>query len=315
MVMTPREIQEKQFHDAFRGYSHEEVDLFIDQVAEDYGKIYRENQGFNERLKELQEKVERAPATTTAPEPAASAAAEPAAPARAHPAEAPVRSESEDMLKRMLVTAQETADRAIQGARAKAQRMVDEAEVRAREIEEQADALSASTLQDAQRRAGELLKAATREEEELRSRIEGMRTFERDFRNRLGAYIRSQLELLEKTPVLSASAPSGLFDRPSFQSMFTQPPPRPKAPPLTERPVPPAPAEPPAAPEQPSDPSSTRFDTAAADSQKSAARHTEGDRSSGGSGDSSQGAQSEKDDPSSEDADGKSIRELFWGED
>lgn len=315
MVMTPREIQEKQFHDAFRGYSHEEVDLFIDQVAEDYGKIYRENQSFNERLKELQEKAERAPAAAAAPAPAASAAVEPAPSVPAQPSEAPVRSESEDMLKRMLVTAQETADRAIQGARAKAQRMVEEAEVRAREIEEQADALSASTLQDAQRRAGELLKAATREEEELRSRIEGMRTFERDFRNRLGAYIRSQLELLEKTPVLSASAPSGLFDRPSFQSMFTQPPPRPKAPPLTEQPAPPAAAGSADTPDEPWDASSTSVEGAAAEPHKSASRHTEGDRSSDRSGDSSQGAQSEEEDPSSEDADGKSIRELFWGED
>lgn len=311
MVMTPREIQEKQFHDAFRGYSHEEVDLFIDQVAEDYGKIYRENQGFNERLKELQEKLERAPATAAAA-PAASAAVEPAPPAPAQPSEAPARSESEDMLKRMLVTAQETADRAIQGARAKAQRMVEEAEARAREIEEQADALSASTLQDAQRRAGELLKAATREEEELRSRIEGMRTFERDFRNRLGAYIRSQLELLEKTPVLSASAPSGLFDRPSFQSMFTQPPPRPKAPPLTERPAPPAAPEPADTPDESSDAS---VGTAATEPHQSTPRHTQSDRRAGASGDPSESAQSEVDDPSSEDADGKSIRELFWGED
>ncbi|MEX2587269.1 MAG: DivIVA domain-containing protein [Actinomycetota bacterium] len=311
MVMTPREIQEKQFHDAFRGYSHEEVDLFIDQVAEDYGKIYRENQGFNERLRELQEQVGRgsAPARETAA-PEAAPAPSPA------PSPEPARSESEDMLKRMLVTAQETADRAIQGARAKAQRMVDEAEARAREIEEQADALSASTLQDAQRRAGELLKAATREEEELRNRLEGMRTFERDFRNRLGAYIRSQLELLEKTPVLSASAPSGLFDRPSFQSMFAQPLPRPAAPSLKERT-----AESSAAQSSETAESSTKKvhgpspgaeAKPAKQEKKSASSKAEDDRSLD---ELSEGGQAREGDSDAEDADGKSIRELFWGED
>lgn len=299
MVMTPREIQEKQFHDAFRGYSHEEVDLFIDQVAEDYGKIYRENQGFNERLKEMQDKLERAPAAETSAAATAPPQATPSAPA---PSPEPPRSESEDMLKRMLVTAQETADRAIQGARAKAQRMVDEAEVRAREIEEQADALSASTLQDAQRRAAEMLKAATREEEDLRSRIEGMRTFERDFRNRLGAYIRSQLELLEKTPVLSANAPSGLFDRPSFQSMFTQPPPR--------RTAPPAPTESNPPPVDPSGAGADKLSEATRPGAKSATTESALESPSGGT----QHEPRTEDPSSTEDTDGKSIRELFWGE-
>lgn len=309
MVMTPREIQEKQFHDAFRGYSHEEVDLFIDQVAEDYGKIYRENQGFNERLKELQEKVERAPAAG-----GAAAPAEVARPAAAPPSAEPPRSESEDMLKRMLVTAQETADRAIQGARAKAQRMVDEAEARAREIEEQADALSASTLQDAQRRAGEMLKAATREEEDLRNRIEGMRTFERDFRNRLGAYIRSQLELLEKTPVLSAGAPSGLFDRPSFQSMFSQPAPRPATTSRPERSRTPPAAEPVHPTEDPGKPAYGSSEDVSARSEEKAGRRSAG---SGTSDDAREADELPEDSSSAsgEDADGKSIRELFWGED
>ena len=39
------------------------------------------------------------------------------------------------MLKRMLVTAQETADKAVANARAKAQMLVDEAEIKARRIE------------------------------------------------------------------------------------------------------------------------------------------------------------------------------------
>jgi cell division initiation protein len=206
MTLTPREIQEKQFHDAFRGYNHEEVDLFIDQVAEAYETIYKENQTFNRRLEELREQLNNAPV--------APASASAAAPAPATPA---VRSESEDMLKRMLVTAQETADKAVANARAKAQMLVDEAEIKARRIEEQADSVSSTTLQDAQRRARDLLTTAQQEEAELRDRIEGMRAFEREFRSRLSAFIRSQLELLETKPLISTTTPgpvtSPFFDR------------------------------------------------------------------------------------------------------
>jgi cell division initiation protein len=203
MTLTPREIQEKQFHDAFRGYSHEEVDLFIDQVAEAYEALYKENQTLHRRLEELEERLNSGQVFTQ--------------PAAAGPQVTAVRSESEDMLKRMLVTAQETADKAVANARAKAQMLVDEAEIKARRIEEQADAVSSTTLQDAQRRARDMLQTAQQEEAELRDRIEGMKSFERDFRTRLSAFIRSQLELLETKPLLSAgsSAPvtSPFFDR------------------------------------------------------------------------------------------------------
>jgi cell division initiation protein len=206
MTLTPREIQEKQFHDAFRGYNHEEVDLFIDQVAEAYETIFKENQTFNRRLEELRDQLNNAPA--------ASPAAAAAAPVQSVPA---VRSESEDMLKRMLVTAQETADKAVANARAKAQMLVDGAEIKARRIEEQADSVSSTTLQDAQRRARDLLTTAQQEEAELRDRIEGMRAFEREFRTRLSAFIRSQLELLETKPLISTTTPgpvtSPFFDR------------------------------------------------------------------------------------------------------
>lgn len=202
MTLTPREIQEKQFHDAFRGYSHEEVDLFIDQVAESYEILYKENQTLSRRVEELK--------SGSGPLPA------PSQPAPV-PAVSPGRSESEDMLKRMLVTAQETADKAVAGAKAKAQMLVEEAEIKARRLEEQADAVSSTTLQDAQRRARDLLQAAQSEEKELRERIEGMRSFERDFRNRLAAFVRSQLELLEGRPTVSSALPgptgSPLFDR------------------------------------------------------------------------------------------------------
>ncbi|MDQ4149233.1 MAG: DivIVA domain-containing protein, partial [Actinomycetota bacterium] len=128
MTLTTREIQEKQFHDAFRGYSHEEVDLFIDEVAESFEELQREKQALVRKVEDLEEQLKSARAQGP-----------------------------DDMLKRLLVTAQETADKAIQNARAKAQAMIEEAENRARLIREQAEALSATRVQEAERRAHETL--------------------------------------------------------------------------------------------------------------------------------------------------------------
>jgi cell division initiation protein len=200
MTMTPREIQEKQFHDAFRGYSHEEVDLFIDQVAEAYDQVYRENQTFHRRLEELEEQLDGgSPRPQVIPAPVT---------VQASSVPAAGTAESEDMLKRVLLTAQESADKAVQNARARAQALLEDAEAKARRIEDQAEAVRATTVEDAQRRASETLAAAAREESELRERIEGLKILERDFRTRLGAFVRSQLDLIESKPVVTSSPSS-----------------------------------------------------------------------------------------------------------
>lgn len=202
MTLTTRDIQEKQFHDAFRGYSHEEVDVFIDQVADSFDQLAREKHALNLKIEELQEQLRNAQAQGP-----------------------------DDMLKRLLVTAQETADKAIQNARAKAQGMIEEAENRARVIREQAEALSASRLQEAERRAQQTLASVTSEERDLRSRIDGMKRFEKEFRSRLTAFIRSQLELLEKTSLSQPEAQED-FASAEVRRSFAQPEPMVSSPPI-----------------------------------------------------------------------------------
>ena len=50
--LTPVDVQEKVFRLAFRGYSEQEVDEFLDQVTEDLAVLHEEN-------KRLREKVEQ----------------------------------------------------------------------------------------------------------------------------------------------------------------------------------------------------------------------------------------------------------------
>ena len=158
MNLTPRQIQEKQFHDSFRGYSHEEVDGFLDAVAQAFDHIFRENQSLQHRLKEIEVELTQAKGT-------------------------------EDMLKRMLVTAQETADKAVQEARTKGQ-----------SIEQRAADHAAAVVADAEKKAQEIVVTAVARERETQDAIEGAKRFDREYRTRLRAFIESQLRVLDEGP-------------------------------------------------------------------------------------------------------------------
>ncbi len=42
-MLTPVDIHNKEFGRSFRGYNEDEIDDFLDQVVNDYEKLYREN--------------------------------------------------------------------------------------------------------------------------------------------------------------------------------------------------------------------------------------------------------------------------------
>ena len=52
------DITNKEFKKVIRGYSAEEVDEFLDKVAEDYEMLYKENSSMKERAISLNEKIE-----------------------------------------------------------------------------------------------------------------------------------------------------------------------------------------------------------------------------------------------------------------
>ena len=50
-MLTPIEIENKEFKKALRGFKEEEVDEFLDIVKEDYEYLYRENLELKEKVK------------------------------------------------------------------------------------------------------------------------------------------------------------------------------------------------------------------------------------------------------------------------
>lgn len=57
-MLTPKDIHEKDFSKSFKGYDMEEVDLFLDQIIEDYDKIIRENRELAARIEALNTQIE-----------------------------------------------------------------------------------------------------------------------------------------------------------------------------------------------------------------------------------------------------------------
>lgn len=59
MTITPNEISNREFKKVFRGYDIDEVEEFVEQVIEDYEKLYKENITQKEKIAALNEKLEQ----------------------------------------------------------------------------------------------------------------------------------------------------------------------------------------------------------------------------------------------------------------
>lgn len=58
MTLKPQDIQSKQFHVRLRGFDVDEVDVFLEQVAEDFLTLIQENKQLKERLQELTKEID-----------------------------------------------------------------------------------------------------------------------------------------------------------------------------------------------------------------------------------------------------------------
>ncbi len=56
-ITTPEELSQREFQRSIRGYNTVEVDAYINRVAENYSRLYRENIALGKRLREMEEKL------------------------------------------------------------------------------------------------------------------------------------------------------------------------------------------------------------------------------------------------------------------
>lgn len=58
-MITPQDIGTKVFKKGFHGYDVKEVDRFMQEISEDYEKLYKENLSANERIRMLSDAVKQ----------------------------------------------------------------------------------------------------------------------------------------------------------------------------------------------------------------------------------------------------------------
>jgi cell division initiation protein len=127
MRLTPLDIHHKEFTHALRGYNEAEVDAFLDSVADELERLFKENIDLSERIDALDEKV------------------------RGY-------QDMERTLHNTLITAQRSADEIIAKASGEAVVVLKDAEVKAKEIIHGA-------LTQKQKAVGDLMRIKQAEEE------------------------------------------------------------------------------------------------------------------------------------------------------
>jgi DivIVA domain-containing protein len=198
--LTPRDIQDKQFHDAFRGYSHEEVDAFLDEVALAFDKMYRANQTLERRIGELEqsgaggrEAEEMLRKTIYSAQRSASEAVE-----EAQRTAEKLMADAEAKASETIGAAEAKAEEAIGAAEAKASETIRAAEAKAHETVGAAEAKAHEAVSGSEARAGDIVARALATERELQTRIGGLRAFEDEYRARLTGFLESQLRVLSE---------------------------------------------------------------------------------------------------------------------
>lgn len=106
-MITPLDIQNKDFKRSIRGYSAKAVDVFLDEVTLDYEKIYKENIELKDKVRLLADQIRQF-------------------------------NTMEETLKNTLIVAQTTADEVTANARVKAENIIQNAEKDGRRLIEKA---------------------------------------------------------------------------------------------------------------------------------------------------------------------------------
>jgi cell division initiation protein len=103
MKLTPLDIRHREFKRGMRGYVDEEVDEFLDQIADEFERLFKENIDLGERIENLEEQVSR-------------------------------YRRIEETLQKTLVSAQQSAEELKQNATKESQLILRDAELKARQM-------------------------------------------------------------------------------------------------------------------------------------------------------------------------------------
>ncbi|SHK09624.1 DivIVA domain-containing protein [Desulforamulus aeronauticus] len=165
-VLTPLEIQTREFTKTLRGYDVKQVDAWVQKIKENYEKIYVENHELKERLGKSEESIVH-------------------------------YRDLEDALQRTLVMAQKGAEDMRSNAEKESKMMLEQAETSAKAMKQKAEEEAERLVNDASRKAEEMLKIA---DERVGAILEEYRRLEKQaniFKVKFKAFLEAQLSMVE----------------------------------------------------------------------------------------------------------------------
>lgn len=121
IMITPVDLENKEFKKSFRGYDVEEVEEFLAELSKDYARVYRENASMKDKNAMLADTVEN-------------------------------YKEMEETMRSAIISAQRTSEEILRNAHEQADTIVREAKVHAQELINEAE----KTIQDLNRESAEI---------------------------------------------------------------------------------------------------------------------------------------------------------------
>jgi DivIVA domain-containing protein len=206
MALTPEDVVNKRFQPTkFReGYDQDEVDDFLDEVVVELRRLGQENEELRQRLVASDSKVNefqqsggvQAPAVQAAQAPAAAAAAQ--APEQAGVFPGSDQANDPNNTNNLLQLARRLHEEHVREGIEKRDALIAEGHATAARIVSEAEGQKLSELSSLEQ-----------ERVALESRVEDLRSFEREYRAKLKGHIEGILHDLDSTAVpVGASAPS-----------------------------------------------------------------------------------------------------------
>ncbi len=246
MPLTPTDVANKQFRIAFRGYSLDEVDAFLDEVETELERLTADNEDLRAKLASSSSDSRASTSTEqfkplvapvqSAPEPTQPTPVAAPAPAPAPPTPAPTSvGQASSAAARLLEIATNNADELVEGAkneadqiigeaRTKAERLTNESRGKADRLESEARVRAQKLDSETAERRQQAFGSIEKDRDDLQREIEHLRAYEREYRSRLKNYFQSQLAALEgdeSVPApLSGPEPSSEHTPRRLKSLF-----------------------------------------------------------------------------------------------
>lgn len=201
MALTPEDVVNKRFQPTkFReGYDQDEVDDFLDEVVVELRRLNQENEELRQRLiasdsriNELQRTAQQGGFVQQQPEPVAAAPVPVPAPAAFPQADANAMDPG-------------NTNNLLQLARRLHEEHVREGVEKRDALIAEGHATAARVVSEAEARQRSELSSLEQERTSLERRIEELRNFEREYRQKLKGYIEGQLRELESANELTAA--------------------------------------------------------------------------------------------------------------